>query len=195
MRPIDQFLNLAGAAVAARATGAAHPAAARLIALLADPPVGVVPSVPLRPAVCAQVPVAMALMATALAAPFAALEPALAWQARAIAGAPPGFAEGHANAHLLGPQGLEQRGGLVAGFSLVAPNITYPDHHHPPEELYLVLSGGEWWQAGGAWHAPGQGGIVHNPPGILHAMRGTDVPLLALWFLLPDSPAAHAIGQ
>ena len=30
-----------------------------------------------------------------------------------------------------------------------------------------------------------KGGIVHNPPGILHAMRGTSVPLLAIWFLLP----------
>ena len=54
-----------------------------------------------------------------------------------------------------------------------------------PEEIYLVLSGGAWWQAGAAWHEPGRGGIVHNPPGILHAMRGTHVPLLAIWFLLP----------
>ncbi len=185
MRAIDQFLNLAGAAVAARATGAAQPAAARLTALLADQPVATSPPVPGRPAACAHLPAAIALMAPSFASPFTTLDPSLAWQTRDIANAPPGFAEGHANARLLGPQGLEERGGLVAGFSLVAPYITYPDHDHPPEELYLVLSGGEWWQAGGAWHAPGRGGIVHNPPGILHAMRGTAVPLLAVWFLLP----------
>ena len=44
-----------------------------------------------------------------------------------------------------------------------------------------------------AWHAPGPGRLVHNPPGIVHAMRGTDVPLLAIWFLLPlDQPALLA---
>ena len=100
-------------------------------------------------------------------------------------GVMPGFAEGHANARVLGLQGLEQRAGLIAGFSLVAPGITYPNHHHPPQEIYLVLSGGAWWQAGSEWHEPGHDGIVHNPPGILHAIRGTHVPLLAIRFLLP----------
>lgn len=121
-----------------------------------------------------------------LAEAFAALEPELEWRTRAFADAPADFADYHANARLLGPDGLERRGELVAGFSLVAPGVTYPEHDHPPEEIYLVLSGGEWWQAGGAWHAPGPCGIVHNPPGIRHAMRGTSVPLLAIWFLLPN---------
>jgi hypothetical protein len=32
---------------------------------------------------------------------------------------------------------------------------------------------------------PGVGGIVHNPPGIIHAMRSIDEPLLAVWILAP----------
>lgn len=184
-RPIDHFLDLAGARVAAAATGAAQPAAQRIPALLAQPaePSDRLP--PRRLDVCRHLDAAYPLVAPDLAAAFRALEPELAWRRRELPNAGPGFAEGHASARVLGPDGLERRGGLVAGFSLVAPGVTYPEHNHPPEEIYLVLSGGEWWQAGGAWHAPGPGGIVHNPPGIGHAMRGTAVPLLAIWFLLP----------
>lgn len=192
MRPIDGFLAAVGAAVAERATGAAWAAGQRVAALLRAMPEPTVPepTVPMparQMPVCRHLPAALAAMRPDLAAAFGALEPELAWQARTAPDAAPGFAEGHANARLLGPHGLERRGGLVAGFSLVAPGVSYPDHHHPPEEIYLVLSGGAWWQAGGAWHEPGPGGIVHNPPGILHAMRGTDVPLLAIWMLLPEA--------
>ena len=71
---------------------------------------------------------------------------------------------------------------------LVAPGVRYPDHHHPPEEIYVVLTPGEWRQQDMPWHQPGPGGVVHNPPGIVHAMRAGAVPLLALWFLwLGDS--------
>lgn len=185
MRPIDQFLVLAGAEVAATATEAARAAGVRVAELLAAPPEPARPPPPQRLAVCGFLGAACAEMRQDFAVAFEALEPQLAWQARAIPDGLPGFAEGHASSRLLDRNGLEQRGGLVAGFSLVAPGVTYPKHDHPPEEIYLVLSGGEWWQAGGAWHAPGPGGIVHNPPGIRHAMRGTSVPLLAIWFLLP----------
>jgi quercetin dioxygenase-like cupin family protein len=185
MRPIDQFLSLASAAVAATATGPARPAALRVAELLATPPEPTQSLPPQRLSVCDHLPAARALTRPDLAAAFHALEPQLPWRTRSLSNAGPGFAEGHASARILDPNGLEQRGGLISGFSLVAPGITYPEHNHPPEEIYLVLSGGEWWQAGGAWHAPGAGGIVHNPPNIKHAMRGTDVPLLAIWFLLP----------
>jgi quercetin dioxygenase-like cupin family protein len=185
MRPIDQFLTLASAQVAATATGAARHPAQRVAALLAAEPAPAQPTPRQQLGVCRHLGDACAAMRPDLAAAFLALEPALPWRTRDVPNPSPGFAEGHASARILDPNGLEQRGGLVAGFSLVAPGVTYPEHHHPPEEIYLVLSGGEWWQAGGAWHAPGPGGIVHNPPGILHAMRGTTGPLLAIWFLLP----------
>ena len=186
VRPIDHFLHLAGAEVAVAAAGTTRSAGLRATELLAVTPKPVRRPSPQRLAVCEHLGPACAEMRPDLAAAFEALEPELAWKTRAISNASPGFAEGHASARVLGPDGLEQRGGLVAGFSLVAPGITYPEHDHPPEEIYLELSGGEWWQAGGVWHAPGPCGIVHHPPGIRHAMRGTSVPLLAIWFLLPS---------
>ena len=66
----------------------------------------------------------------------------------------------------------------------MAPGIRYPDHRHPPEEVYVVLSDGEWMQGEGNWFKPGIGGIVYNSPSILHAMRApASEPLLAVWLL------------
>lgn len=117
-----------------------------------------------------------------LAEAFASLSPHLRWSRRpgTNAGA---FFDGHANALLVGPRGLERRDDVMVGASLVAPGVRYPDHRHPPEEIYVVLTPGQWRQEGLAWHQPGPGGVVHNPPGIVHAMRAGSVPLLALWFL------------
>lgn len=93
------------------------------------------------------------------------------------------FWNGHANAMIVGPGGLEDRTDLWIGVTLMAPHVTYVDHDHPPEEVYLSLSPGEWWNETMDWTAPGMDGLVYNPPGILHAMRSGAQPFLALWFL------------
>lgn len=120
-----------------------------------------------------------------LVAAFMALEPQLQWRARTgdCTNAGPGFAENHANTHIIGPGGLERRGDVWIGMSLVAPHIRYPDHTHPPEETYLVLSPGQFMQGADNWWAPGIGGTLYNPPGILHAMQSDAEPLFALWAL------------
>ena len=119
-----------------------------------------------------------------LAKAFAALEPDLRWGRRPGSEAHgPTFHDGHANAILVGPAGLEQRSDVLVGASLVAPGIRYIDHRHPPEELYIVMSGGEWYREDRGWHAPGVGGIVYNPSDAVHAMRAGPEPLFALWLL------------
>jgi len=113
------------------------------------------------------------------------IEPAFRWWTRADAdtyGA--SFADSHANATIIGPTGLANHDTVQVGVSLVGPKTRYPDHDHPPEEVYLVMSPGEWCNADVSWHEPGMGGIVHNPPGITHAMRTQDDPLLAVWCLM-----------
>ncbi len=115
------------------------------------------------------------------------IAPELAWLPRSSDDVE--FMRGHANAAVVGPEphALERRSDVRVGISLVAPGVTYPDHRHPPEEVYIVLSEGEWRQASEPWHAPGVGGIVYNPHGIVHAMRaGPDSPLLAIWCLPVD---------
>jgi quercetin dioxygenase-like cupin family protein len=122
--------------------------------------------------------------AAALANALAAIEPQLCWQRRPGAEDVPGnFADGHANATIVGENGLEVRGDVRIGVSLLAPHVTYPDHRHPPEELYAVLSPGFWRQDAKPWHEPGVGGVVYNHPNVVHAMRSTSAPLLAVWCL------------
>ena len=99
-----------------------------------------------------------------LAEALSDLVPELAWRRR------PGveahgevFREGHANALIVGPGGLEQRNDVLVGASLVAPGVRYIDHHHPPEEIYIVMSEGEWYREGKGWYVPGAGEPCTTP--------------------------------
>ena len=117
-------------------------------------------------------------------AAFGALVDRLEWKRRASADpADRAFWDGHANAMICGPGGLEAREDLWIGATVMAPGVTYADHDHPPEEVYLSLTPGEWWNADMDWTDPGARGVIHNPPGIRHAMRSGAGPFLALWFL------------
>ncbi|OQM76337.1 dimethylsulfoniopropionate lyase [Manganibacter manganicus] len=122
----------------------------------------------------------------ALVGRFEAIEPSLTWTNRPKydGTASDNFADGHANAMIVGPHGLEDRKDVWIGVSLLAPNVRYPDHHHAPEETYLVLSQGEFQHGDSPWFSPGIGGSFYNEPGIRHAMRSLDTPLLAFWILL-----------
>ena len=126
--------------------------------------------------------------AARVVAALAALDPQITWYGReGLVSERPDFAERHALTTLVGPQErpgvLEVRADVLVGISLVAPETPYPDHHHPPEELYLALTGGEWRQDLGPWFAPGPDGIVYNAPNTLHGMRALAEPQLALWCL------------
>ena len=93
------------------------------------------------------------------------------------------FYNGHANAVMTGHGGLEEHTSVRFGVSLIAPNIEYPNHQHPPEEGYLVISEGDWRQANSDWFHRKPGDTVHNVPNIWHAMRSGKSPLLAVWML------------
>lgn len=162
----------------------------RIYAALAVPgPSG--PGKARRLPVCAHLPGALET-ARAHSAPIAriadavaAVEPSLFWAPRAAGGphASASWAEGHANATIIGPNGLEDRDDLNIGVSLLAPHVRYPDHNHGPEEVYLVLSPGRFQHGASGWFEPGIGGTLHNEPGITHAMASGDAPLFALWCL------------
>lgn len=119
-----------------------------------------------------------------IASAFMALETRLNWtRRRTSTPTRQPFHDGHANATLIGPDGLERRDDVWMGVTLMAPGITYPDHSHPPEEVYVAFTDGEWWNAAMDWTEPGPGGLIYNPPAILHAMRSGGKPFLALWLL------------
>lgn len=166
---------------------AARPAAERIFGALAESDGRHEANNPNRLPVCDHLPAAFENAKTGpdrsvqLAAALAAVEPQLGWLQK-----PAGddhFRANHANAVVIGIDGIEQRNDVRVGVSLVSPDTVYPDHTHPPEEIYAVLSDGAWRQNEGEWRKPGLGGTVHNTPGILHGMRSYDTPLLAVWSL------------
>ncbi len=119
-----------------------------------------------------------------LASALMELAPDLMWRRRKGAETESrNFFDGHANATVVGKDGMELRDDVMVGISLMAPHVRYPNHQHPPEEIYISLAGGAWWKEGGSWHEPGSGGLVYNEPKVLHAMATDDKPLLAVWCL------------
>jgi hypothetical protein len=193
-RPLQEFLDATCAALSVRIepgtpeANALQRVAAALDRAVADQP----PSRPMTQPACAHLSAAIAgaergpADVARVKTAFRALVPDLHWRLKSITD--PTFAAGHANANLLGPypEALERRDDVWVGVSLMAPEITYPDHNHPPEEVYLALSRGYWRQNTHPWHEPGIGGVVYNPPGITHAMRSGPEPFLAIWCLPID---------
>ncbi len=122
---------------------------------------------------------------------FEEIEPRLAWHRRHV-NDPTGSAncyDGHANAMIIGPGGIEERDDLWLGVTVLAPNVRYPDHDHAPEEVYLVFTPGDFLQGDTGWITPGIGGTIYNTPQIRHAMRSGNQPLLAFWALPIDDVA------
>ncbi len=118
----------------------------------------------------------------ALTDAFIRIAPDIPWYQRPEP-AFPDFMGGHANAFIVSPRGVEKRAKTIVGATWMAPGLQYPDHHHPPEELYIALSDGEWRQDEAPWRSPGLGGLVHNPGNVTHSMRSKSEPLLTIWCL------------
>ena len=110
----------------------------------------------------------------------------LAWKVRASGGphSSINWPDGHANAVIIGAGGLQQRGDVMIGASLLAPDVRYPDHNHPPEELYMVMTPGRFQHGGSPWYDLRPGQTFHNVPNIKHAMASGDSPLLAIWTMV-----------
>jgi len=76
-------------------------------------------------------------------------------------------------------------GDVVAGLLYLDSGYSYPEHQHPPQELYLILSGHADWRYGGSSGyvpvAPGK--ALYNHPMVLHGIKAGATPLLALYVL------------
>ena len=73
----------------------------------------------------------------------------------------------------------------TAGLLYLDPELAYPEHRHPPPELYLTLSGTGSWRYGGSteYRVVSAGNLLYNHPLDLHGVRSSDTPLLALFLL------------
>ncbi|MFO1061748.1 MAG: dimethylsulfonioproprionate lyase family protein [Dongiaceae bacterium] len=134
-----------------------------------------------------------------LAAPLAALGPALAWAQNPnyVRRPPsPAFLDDYGYAVIAGPAAgppsLVTDEAMAFGVLLLGPGTLYPAHDHPAIELYLTLdAAGAWQRDAGPWRRPPAGSLIHHPSGMIHAMRAGEGPLLAL-YLWRGALATHA---
>ncbi|MBX6323884.1 MAG: hypothetical protein IRY94_18870 [Rhodospirillaceae bacterium] len=129
----------------------------------------------------------------ALAAPLRTLGPRLVWTQnagyrRSPVAAP--FLDGYGYAVIAGPAagapGLAACETLALGVLLLGPGTHYPRHVHPAREVYLPLVAAEWQQGEGAWTSREAGAVIHHAPGVPHAVRSGETPLLAVYLWAGD---------
>lgn len=79
-------------------------------------------------------------------------------------------------------------GELLAGLLYLDSGQRYPEHQHPPQELYLILTGNAEWRYGGNtdYQPRPPGSVLYNHPGDLHGVKAGPTPLLALYVLWPS---------
>tara|TARA_Y100001968_G_scaffold327898_1_gene373910 strand:- start:744 stop:1439 length:696 start_codon:yes stop_codon:yes gene_type:complete len=75
--------------------------------------------------------------------------------------------------------------GLEVGIMYVDQGSAYPLHNHPPQELYLIVSGHAHWRYGGAEQLVEMrpNSTLYNNPLDLHTVEAGDTPLVALYVL------------
>tara|TARA_B000000475_G_scaffold186275_1_gene150264 strand:+ start:1759 stop:2316 length:558 start_codon:yes stop_codon:yes gene_type:complete len=75
--------------------------------------------------------------------------------------------------------------GIEAGIMYVDQGCTYPLHNHPPQELYLTVSGIARWRFGGAEDLvemkPNM--TLYNHPFDFHTVEAGETPLVAMYIL------------
>lgn len=121
----------------------------------------------------------------AIAEAFGAVEPLATWLQNpnySVEAMGPGFVDRYGYVELIGPGRPVESTDLLVGLLLLGPEMHYPDHAHPAEEIYHVVAGhAEWWREGQGWLRKPPGAIIHHRPMVRHAMRTGEEPLLALY--------------
>ncbi|MBM3545627.1 MAG: cupin domain-containing protein [Alphaproteobacteria bacterium] len=120
-----------------------------------------------------------------IAEAFAAVEPLATWLQNpnySVENMGPGYVDRYGYVELIGPGRPVESADLLVGLLMLGPEMHYPDHAHPAEEIYHVVAGhAEWWREGEGWHRKPPGSVIHHTPMTRHAMRTRDEPLLALY--------------
>tara|TARA_B110000037_G_scaffold202386_1_gene244510 strand:- start:127 stop:696 length:570 start_codon:yes stop_codon:yes gene_type:complete len=75
--------------------------------------------------------------------------------------------------------------GLEVGIMYVDSGCSYPIHNHPPQEMYLTISGTAQWRYGGSKTSVEvqPESVLYNHPLDIHTVQAGDTPLVALYVL------------
>lgn len=97
-------------------------------------------------------------------------------------------------AEIVGPDAPFKSDEVCFGLTLIGAHCTYPPHRHPARELYLVLAGRAGWTVGDQTYIQPPGAYILHEPDVVHAMRTSNEPLLAIYSWTGDvvSPSVWA---
>ncbi len=83
---------------------------------------------------------------------------------------------------ILGPDAYWHSSQLASGFLILGNDVTYPQHWHEAEEIYLPISGNaEWYREDQGWQRQPVGTVIHHSGGVKHGTRTIGEPLIALY--------------
>ncbi len=106
----------------------------------------------------------------------------LQWRLVVAGKLPAKFTDNMAAVELIGPTGMIKNDKARLGFFIQAPNLHYPSHWHPAEELYHVVQGRSGWAVDDLSLSDKNGGdFIHHLSMQPHTMETYDEPLLAIW--------------
>ena len=92
---------------------------------------------------------------------------------------------GYGSVEIIGKCGPFVSGRVLAGIGVWGPNIAYPPHQHPAEEVYVVLAGGAEFLLGegdeASWTKRRAGDVVHVPSMMAHGIRTRRDPLAVFY--------------
>ncbi|WP_423908613.1 dimethylsulfonioproprionate lyase family protein [Candidatus Spongiihabitans sp.] len=76
-----------------------------------------------------------------------------------------------------------EMGKVTAGLMYVDVYSAYPEHNHPPDEIYFLISGTAKWRWGGHRHFRSitAGNLIYNYPYNWHGVKAGPTPVLALY--------------
>ncbi len=93
-----------------------------------------------------------------------------------------GFLHQYGWIKLLGPDAYWHSDQLASGFLILGDDVTYPQHWHQAEEIYLPISGNaEWYREGQGWRRQPAGSLIHHASRVKHATRTIGEPMIALY--------------
>jgi quercetin dioxygenase-like cupin family protein len=106
------------------------------------------------------------------------------------------FLKSYGYVELVGPGRPVESDAFLIGFLLLGPGTLYPDHSHQAAEVYHVVAGAaEWWREDQDWTTRRPGAAIAHAPGVRHAMRACDEPLLALYCWQGEIATAARISK
>jgi len=83
---------------------------------------------------------------------------------------------------ILGPDAYWHSSQLASGFLILGNDVTYPQHWHEAEEIYLPISGNaEWYREDQGWQRQPVGTVIYHSGGVKHGTRTIGEPLIALY--------------